>query len=230
MSNETVYQFKALCFGLSTAPQVFTRVFATVSAWAHSCEVRLLRYLDDWLILASSEAKTRQHVSQLLSLCHSLGIFINEQKSDLSPSRSVEYIGMTIDTISARALPTEAQIQKFLTVARNFLSQRNSPAQLWQVLLGHMSSLEKLVPRVRLRMRSLQWHLKSSWSTESDPPHLPNGEERLPQGDPPPSPPPPKKVCTRTHLGRGGEPASSISQRRDYGRAVRHRYTSTPWK
>ena len=29
-----VYQFRALCFGLSTAPQVFNRVF--VSAWAHS--------------------------------------------------------------------------------------------------------------------------------------------------------------------------------------------------
>ena len=27
ISNDTVYQFKALCFGLSTAPQVFTRVF-----------------------------------------------------------------------------------------------------------------------------------------------------------------------------------------------------------
>ena len=32
----TVYQFQALCFGLSTAPQVFTRVFAVVSAWVHS--------------------------------------------------------------------------------------------------------------------------------------------------------------------------------------------------
>ena len=35
-SEGTVYQFRALCFGQSTAPQVFTRVFAVVSAWAHS--------------------------------------------------------------------------------------------------------------------------------------------------------------------------------------------------
>ena len=54
-SEGTVYQFRALCFGLSTAPQVITRVFAAVSAWAHSHGIRLLRYLDDWLILASSE-------------------------------------------------------------------------------------------------------------------------------------------------------------------------------
>ena len=47
VSNDTVYQFKALCFGLATAPQVFTRVFVAVSAWVHSRGVRLLRYLDD---------------------------------------------------------------------------------------------------------------------------------------------------------------------------------------
>ena len=33
-SEGTVYQFRALSFGLSTAPQVFTRVFTVVSAWA----------------------------------------------------------------------------------------------------------------------------------------------------------------------------------------------------
>ena len=47
------------------------------------------------------------------------------------------------------------------------------PAQLWQVILGHLASLEWLVPHGRLRMRSLQWHLKAHWSPESDPPSLP---------------------------------------------------------
>ena len=42
LSGGTVCQFKALCFGLSTAP----RVFAAVSAWAHSHVIHL-RYLDN---------------------------------------------------------------------------------------------------------------------------------------------------------------------------------------
>ena len=50
---------------------------------------------------------------------------------------------------------------------------QSPPAQLWQVILGHLASLERLVPHGRLRMRSLQWHLKSQWSPESDPPSLP---------------------------------------------------------
>ena len=42
-----VYRFKVLCFALSIAPQIFTRVFALVLEWVHWRGVRLLRYLDD---------------------------------------------------------------------------------------------------------------------------------------------------------------------------------------
>ena len=173
MSEGTVYQFKALCFGLSTAPQVFTRVFAAVSAWAHARGIRLLRYLDDWLVLSSSEKKAKESIRELLSLCRTLGIVINEKKSDLVPSQSAKYLGMTIDTGAGKVFPSLARVEKFLTVAERFCTMQSPPAQLWQVVLGHLASLERLVPHGRLRMRSLQWHLKSQWSPESDPPSLP---------------------------------------------------------
>ena len=173
MSEGTVYQFKALCFGLSTAPQVFTRVFAAVSAWAHARGIRLLRYLDDWLVLSSSEKKAKESIRELLSLCRALGIVINEKKSDLVPSQSAKYLGMTIDTGAGKVFPSLARVEKFLAVAERFCSMQSPPAQLWQVILGHLASLERLVPHGRLRMRSLQWHLKSQWSPESDPPSLP---------------------------------------------------------
>ena len=127
MSQGTVYQFKVLCFGLSTAPQVFTRVFAAVSAWAHSRGIRLLRYLDDWLVLASSETKARQHVQDLLLLCHDLGIVVNEEKLDLVPSRSASYLGMTIDTVAVKVSPSRARVEKFLRLAGNFVKMNSPP-------------------------------------------------------------------------------------------------------
>ena len=170
-SEGTVYQFRALCFGLSTAPQVFTRVFVVVSAWAHTHGIRLLCYLNDWLFL-SSEREAKQ-VQSLLSLCRTLGIVINEKKSDLVPSRTAKYLGMTIDTEAGKVFPSLARVEKFLMVAESFCTMDAPPAQLWRVILGHMASLERLVPHGRLRMRSLQWHLKAHWSSESDPPSLP---------------------------------------------------------
>ena len=153
--------------------QVFTRAFAAVSAWAHARGIRLFRYLDDWLVLSSSEKKAKESIRELLSVCRTLGIVINEKKSDLVPSQSAKYLGMTIDTGAGKVFPSLARVEKFLTVAERFCTMQSPPAQLWQVVLGHLASLERLVPHGRLRMRSLQWHLKSQWSPESDPPSLP---------------------------------------------------------
>ena len=46
-------KFRVLCFGLSTAPQVFTRVMAPISAEFHRLGFHILKYLGNWLVLAS---------------------------------------------------------------------------------------------------------------------------------------------------------------------------------
>ena len=42
--NSKVYQFRALCFGLTTAPQVFTRVLAPLAKIAHLAGIRIILY------------------------------------------------------------------------------------------------------------------------------------------------------------------------------------------
>ena len=134
---------------------------SSVSVGAHSRNSASLRYLDDWLVLASSETKARQHVQDLLLLCRDLEIVVNEEKSDLVPSRSASYLGMTIDTVAGKVSPSRARVEKFFRLAGNFVKMNSPPARQWEVLLGHLSSLEKLVPRGRLRLRSMQWQPKT---------------------------------------------------------------------
>ena len=81
--GESVYQFRALCFGLSTAPQVFTRVMAPVSVIMHRHGFRILRYLDDWLVLASTFQEIVRSRDFLLWLCQRLGVHVNLPKSSL---------------------------------------------------------------------------------------------------------------------------------------------------
>ena len=73
--RDQVYQFKVLCFGLSTAPQVFTRVMDPVSAILHSMGIRMRRYLDDWLVQSSSRESLLRVLQTVLQLCHELRIF-----------------------------------------------------------------------------------------------------------------------------------------------------------
>ena len=161
--RDWVYQFKALCFGLSTAPQVFTRVMAPVSAILHSMGIRMRRYLDDWLVQSSSRDSLVRDLQTVLSLCHELGIVVNPQKSNLVPSQIVQYLGVVIDSISFRASPSPDRISRLRSTADAFRSSASPPASLWLSLLGALSSLAHLVPGGRLRMRSLQLCLHRSW-------------------------------------------------------------------
>ena len=77
------YQFKVPCFGLSTAPQVFTWVMAPVSAMLHRLRIWVRRYLEDWLALASSRANAVWARDMVLSLCRDLG-----QPGQVSPCSS----------------------------------------------------------------------------------------------------------------------------------------------
>ena len=166
MFRDTVYQFKALCFGLSTAPQVFTRVMTPVSAILHSMGIRMRWYLDDWLVQSASRESLLRDLQTVLQLCHELGIVVNPQKSDLVPSQVVQYLGVVIDSTSFRASPSEERISRLQSTAAEFQSCASPPASLWLSLLGVLSSLAHLVPGGRLRMRSLQLCLHRSWDRQ----------------------------------------------------------------
>ena len=55
------YQFKAMPFGLNVAPRVFTKLLKPVVAWLRGQGIRLIIYLDDILIMASSVEMVKQH-------------------------------------------------------------------------------------------------------------------------------------------------------------------------
>ena len=163
MAFDKVYQFKVLCFGLSTAPQVFTRVMAPVSAILHSLSIRLQRYLDDWLIQASSREQVLLALRIVLRLCNSLGIVVSWEKSQLVPTQMICYLGVLLDSINFRASPAQKRVDKLLSIGDVFLSSVEQPAKSWLELLGVLSSLTQLIPGGRLRMRSFQFALHRAW-------------------------------------------------------------------
>ena len=57
------YQFKALPFGLSTAPLEFTVIAKEVKLMAGHRGIRIHQYLDDWLVRAKSRSTCLQHTN-----------------------------------------------------------------------------------------------------------------------------------------------------------------------
>lgn len=93
-----VYQLRAMCFGLSTAPQVFTRVLVPLAKLTHLAGFRILLYLDDWLILAKSLDEMQRARQFVLNLARESGLMINFSKSNLVPVQPITYLGMTMDS------------------------------------------------------------------------------------------------------------------------------------
>lgn len=158
------YQFRAIPFGLGTSPYVFTRVVKAVGAYARSRGLALIQYLDDWNLSCGSFQSCKVWTAWLVQLAKSLGLVLNLPKSDLDPKQVFVFIGMLLDLITALAKPSSPRVEKFLLLARQFLAHQPQNAESWQRLLGHMTSLERLVPRGRLHMRPMQFQLNSNWS------------------------------------------------------------------
>ena len=79
------YQFKALPFGLSTAPLEFTVIAKEVKLMASHRGIRIHQYLDDWLVRATSHQACFQHTQSLVKICQKLGWLVNFDKSELVP-------------------------------------------------------------------------------------------------------------------------------------------------
>ena len=83
---------------------------ALVSKIIHQLGVRLLWYLNDWLILASSWDLCLRARDLVLQVCQELGIKVNPAKSILTPSQDMTYLGIVLQTETMRAFPTESYI------------------------------------------------------------------------------------------------------------------------
>jgi hypothetical protein len=98
MWNGRIFQFKCIPFGLAPAPRIFTKLLKVVLAFLRKQGIRLVVYLDDFLIINESEEGARADLKSTLDILEFLGFLINWEKSITNPANVMEYLGMVIDS------------------------------------------------------------------------------------------------------------------------------------
>ncbi|XP_053403191.1 uncharacterized protein LOC128558294 [Mercenaria mercenaria] len=161
--NGVVYQFRALCFGPTSAPMVFVKVTSVVVAHLRKHNIRLASYLDDWLAANKERKYLLEDRSSILSLLYQLGFIVNKTKSQLIPVQNLTYIGSRFDLHKGLLYPTEERLKNLKLAVLNMLQGQNS-ARHYLILLGMIASCLELVPNARLFMRPIQLHLLQNWS------------------------------------------------------------------
>ncbi len=95
-----LYVWTRLPFGLSLSAYYFVKVVRAVIAHLRSEGLRIVCYVDDFLLM-SDENNICQDKQLLLSTLESLGLTINVEKSILEPTTEIQYIGYTISTVNS---------------------------------------------------------------------------------------------------------------------------------
>ena len=157
------YQFKALPFGLSTAPMEFTVVAKEVKLMASHKGIRIHQYLDDWLVRARSHQTCTHHTQILVKMCQDLGWLVNLEKSELEPKQVFNFVGYQFDLRSGRVRPTPDRWQSLQGKIQTLLLLPACPVRQFMSLIGLLTATEKQVHLGRLHMRPIQWNLKNNW-------------------------------------------------------------------
>ncbi|KAI2657541.1 hypothetical protein H4Q32_008891 [Labeo rohita] len=132
--------------------------------------IRILNYINDWLILAQSEYMVVQHRDVVLAHLKELGLRLNAKKSVLSPLQRTTYLGVVWDSTTMQARLSPARIESILTAVTRVKEGRSLTVKQFQRLLGLMAAASTVIPFGLLYMRPLQWWLRTKgFSPEGKP-------------------------------------------------------------
>ncbi len=107
-----VYQFCAMCFGLTPTPFVFTMILRSLTEYLRKEGILIHFYLDDWIIRARSKRLFCSHENRVMSLARKLGIIINLTKSNLIPKSWFIHLRIDFDFVQGLVLPTQDSLNK----------------------------------------------------------------------------------------------------------------------
>ncbi len=142
------YQYKALPFGLSLLPRVFTKVVEPGLAPLREAGIHILNYLDDWLILAQSQALLCEHRDIVLSLLSRLGLQVNWEKSKLTPTQRISFLGMEFDSVNLTARLSIERAQSMLNCLKSFQRKRAVPLKHRRGGAPDARSSTRVLPKV----------------------------------------------------------------------------------
>ena len=113
-----------MCFGLASAPRVFTKVLKPVYSFFRKLGIRCIYYIDDSLNMHQNYNKCLQNTEIMVKMLDNLGFRINQKKSVLIPTRRIIFFGLIIDTVQFKVFLTQEKINKIISSATLILKQR----------------------------------------------------------------------------------------------------------
>ncbi len=123
------YQYRVLPFGQALSFHTFMKCLDAALAPLRLQGIRILNYIDDWLIIAQSEQLAVWHWDVILAHMKDLELRLNAKKSVLPPVQRTTYLGVVWDSTTMQAYLSPAHIESILAIVKR--EREKASHSLW---------------------------------------------------------------------------------------------------
>ena len=135
-----LYEFCCLCFELSPAPLIFTKLLKVPISFLRKINVRIIIYLDDMLLMASSLEDLLMARDTLIFILQHLGFLINIKKFYKKPTSTLEFLGVIVDSGEITLSLPKEKLLKVRTHYQEMLEKGKVTVRELIKLIGRLSS------------------------------------------------------------------------------------------
>ena len=121
--NSMLYNFTCMPNGLSCAPRKYTKMMKPVYSYLRSRGHTICGYIDDNLLIADSEEELFESIEATTTLLESLGFTLNTEKSVLTPTRNITYLGFKIDSTEMRVTLEDEKMKAIIDMCKDLCSK-----------------------------------------------------------------------------------------------------------
>ena len=151
--RNVIYQWKAMPFGLKTAPYLFCKFMSTfVYNIKLKFNIVLFFYMDDLFIVGPSAEITQLQVNIVINELELAGFTVNKLKSQTIPTQVIVFLGVEINLIEKLLRPSEENIVSCIEKVKKFCSRVSCDLKCFQSLVGSLNFVASYVKFGRLML------------------------------------------------------------------------------
>ena len=148
------YQFLALVFGRKDASLIATLLLDVVSAAMTDAGLLHIRYLDDFLLVATSKQRAWACAYTAATMLMEFGLAMSLPKFE-GPLQRIEFLGIVTDSIKETLEISEERKQELLGLLNAMGKRQQASVQRIQSLIGKLSFAASVLPGAKPFLRRL---------------------------------------------------------------------------
>ena len=154
--RDKLFEFSCMPMGLASAPRIFTKLMKPVFGNLRSLGFTSVAYIDDSLLIGKSYEECFDNIKATLELLQSLGFSINFEKSVLTPTKEIKFLGFILNSNQMMvSLPLD-KVTKIKEIGSHLLKHQTCTIQMLASFIGLLVSSFNAVNYGPLHYRFLE--------------------------------------------------------------------------